>query len=395
LGAVRRQGQTTVRSTRKASASTCQEQKNGEQKMRRSTRNAFTLVELLVVIAIIGTLVGLLLPAVQSAREAARRSQCTNSLNQLTKSLQIRETSTKDLPGYINTIGVKGSDKVVRAPWIVLAFPSIEQQQLFDRWNSGEPTFAAIEILVCPSNPPATQGEPTLSYVANVGYRQAFERGQNTSRPAESFENPADGLFFDRTRISELQNVSPVPDWTPSEDVRDQPPGTPPIVMSIAYIQGKGDGTTKTMMLTESLAALYWGYREESDYTNAQDAGFHFGFGWEQPTDVADDTKLRINGTKDPPEYVNFSDTQGGMTKAVKDEAPNVTEDRVARPGIASSNHPGGINASFVAGQVVFITDQIEPLVYAQLMTSNHKQSGLLEFPNYEKLLQEPSDDDF
>ncbi len=279
--------------------------------------------------------------------------------------------------------------------WIVLTFPSIEQQQLFEQWNNGNPNAkSAIEILVCPSNPPTSQGQPNLSYVANTGYRKAFERGINNNIPQKSFENAADGLFFDHTRINDL-TVNPVPNWTPSKDVRDGPPQQPINSMSIAYIQGKGDGTTKTMMLSESLASLYWCYLEENDYTTAKDAGFHFGFGWEQPADVANDTKLRINGVKDPPQYTNFSDSTGGMTKAVKDEQPNIQEDTFARPGIASSNHPGGVNAAFVAGQVVFISDQIEPLVYAQLMTSNHKQSELLTEPNFEKLIAEPSDDAF
>ena len=106
--------------------------------MRQSTRQAFTLVELLVVIAIIGTLVGLLLPAVQAAREAARRSQCTNNLNQITKAIQIRETSSKDLPGYVNRLGITGTNQIVRASWPIMIFPQIEQTNLWERWNSGQ-----------------------------------------------------------------------------------------------------------------------------------------------------------------------------------------------------------------------------------------------------------------
>ena len=104
--------------------------------MRRQFRKAFTLVELLVVIAIIGTLVGLLLPAVNAAREAARSNTCRNYLSQLQKGIIMRETSLREYPGYVNSLGITGSDQRVRASWIVMTFPYIEQSALWDLWNS-------------------------------------------------------------------------------------------------------------------------------------------------------------------------------------------------------------------------------------------------------------------
>ncbi len=355
--------------------------------MRSSTRNAFTLVELLVVIAIIGTLVGLLLPAVQAAREAARRNSCSSNINQLSKALQIREGSTKDLPGYINRLGIAGSNKVVRASWVVTLFPYFEQVQLFEQWNNGNPNYAALELLTCPSNPPDFQGAPNLSYVANTGWRSPSD---------SSTENPADGLFFDRTRVADL-SVTPAYNWSTAKDPRDSnsdpQQDRPEVVMSIAYIQARGDGTTKTMMLSESLASLFWAYTEPSDsngdFQKAIEAPYHFGFTWEQPTAVANDTKRRINGSKDPLAYTSFQE----MTTLKTGEPANLPSsgDTNQRPCLPSSNHPGGVNAAFVGGQVQFVGDQIEPFVYAQLLTSNHKQSNLVG----DKSAQEPADGSF
>jgi prepilin-type N-terminal cleavage/methylation domain-containing protein len=372
--------------------------------MRRSTRNAFTLVELLVVIAIIGTLVGLLLPAVQAAREAARRSQCTNSLKQLSTALAIRETSTKDLPGYVNKLGITGSEFIARAPWVVMTLPQLEQAQAFELWSTGQAyddqgrpnpnAVPALEVLVCPSNPPAQIGVPNLSYVVNAGWRNNWNRGSGPTEQ-ESFENPANGVFFDRTRTAELpSSVS----WkSGTQDVRDasQPnQDVPDISMTIAYIQAKGDGTTKTMMLTESLASLFWAYNTQEDYNTTQDASFHFGFNWVQPDQIvgsAGDNMLRINGSKATPAYADFA----GMTDLVEqpEKSAHTPENPVPRPGMPSSNHAGGVNVAFVAGQVVFISDQIDPFVYAQLMTSNHKSSELgQKSQGYEKNAAEPAD---
>lgn len=94
--------------------------------IRRRTRSAFTLVELLVVIAIIGVLVALLLPAIQSAREAARRTSCTNNMKQLTLGCLNYESSYQKFP-YARKV-----DAWDAYTWTQLVLPYIEEQQIQD-----------------------------------------------------------------------------------------------------------------------------------------------------------------------------------------------------------------------------------------------------------------------
>jgi prepilin-type N-terminal cleavage/methylation domain-containing protein/prepilin-type processing-associated H-X9-DG protein len=89
---------------------------------------AFTLIELLVVIAIIAVLIALLLPAVQSAREAARRAQCTNNLKQIGLAMHNYQSANLSLP-----YGCRGC---CWGTWLVAVLPYVDQQPLFNAWNS-------------------------------------------------------------------------------------------------------------------------------------------------------------------------------------------------------------------------------------------------------------------
>ncbi len=149
--------------------------------MQSNKSQGFTLVELLTVIAIIGILVALLMPAVQSARETARRMQCTNNLKQIGLALLNYSASQETLPsGYISVstqvsesnnrwCRPAGTERC-RAPWTVLILPFLDQQNLYGQFdfnlnfttaNDTIPSHIVdfiipLEVYRCPSttNPP-------------------------------------------------------------------------------------------------------------------------------------------------------------------------------------------------------------------------------------------------
>jgi prepilin-type N-terminal cleavage/methylation domain-containing protein len=103
--------------------------------------SGFTLVELLVVIAIIGILVALLLPAVQAARDAARRTQCANNLKQIALAVLNYENAKEHLPPGSETQGTSINGPYM-STWTVEILPQMEEQPLYDLWNQKEPIHA-------------------------------------------------------------------------------------------------------------------------------------------------------------------------------------------------------------------------------------------------------------
>jgi len=161
-------------------------------KRLRTSPDGFTLVELLVVIAIIGILVALLLPAIQAARESARRSQCLNNLKQIGTAIQMYHDAKKQYP-----MGRNGRDQFT-VSWAFFILPQIEEQSLYNAYDQtrrvddsvNAPTMRTpISIYACPSrrgaaadrnfddnkNPPAPdkQGVASLGdYAANAGVEE-------------------------------------------------------------------------------------------------------------------------------------------------------------------------------------------------------------------------------
>ena len=146
---------------------------DGNPKSRiHNSQCGFTLVELLVVIAIIGILIALLLPAVQSAREAARRMHCSNNLKQIGLALHNYHTAHRSLPYGANFPQGTGGT------WAAMILPYLEQKPVYDAfdftlpiWNeqNEQAVQTAIPAYICPSDP--ASGEPLQGGRIQTGSR--------------------------------------------------------------------------------------------------------------------------------------------------------------------------------------------------------------------------------
>lgn len=238
----------------------------------KSTRRGFTLIELLVVISIIAVLMSLILPAVQQAREAGRRTQCMNNMKNIgLATIGFAEAHRGVLPpsGTYKDFGTDGDNAVFTMEaghsWVIELLPYMDQQALYDRWTFtlpfNHPTNAAVgqynlAVLACPNDKTAAGLNGGLSYVCNMGYGDVDVDISSVAVPyvlgqsplAETLDWAGDGTAISNDDITVAQDSAM---FSPFFDL-------PGLERSEGQSQNVGriyDGTGNTIMFIENVNA--------------------------------------------------------------------------------------------------------------------------------------------
>jgi len=347
-------------------------------KTSSAPRSAFTLVELLVVIAIIGVLVALLLPAVQAAREAARRSECKNKLKQVGLSIQNFNDAKKCLPtggdaifpqigNYVQGNAPLGPDKQGLG-WGYQILPYLEQGPLSGITTQAQLQSSVVPIYVCPSRRSATtiqDVQTPLLQVTLSDYAGAMPCGYPTSdlngRFAPLGQGPSpqpDSNALRRERLfgsssSNATHILSVPDnetymgaivRTPTRSSCNRgvctrtPAKNVPSPVELQQIE---DGTSNTILVGEKFIRpdLYEGG------SSSDDRGWSDG--WDPDT---------MRSTCFPPLQDSLSGTTDNTLFGPSADVVNF-----------GSAHPGGFNVCFVDGSVHTIRYEIDPYVFDNL----------------------------
>jgi prepilin-type N-terminal cleavage/methylation domain-containing protein len=149
-------------------------------------RSGFTLIELLVVIAVIGILIGLLMPAVQKAREAANRISCANNLKQIGLAMHHYHLDFNKLPPRAKSIPPADQNFGAGATWVVLILPYLEQDNLYHQWDmkaryynqNDQARLTPVRIYFCPTRR-SVSSSPTASLSGDQAQGSAGALGPN------------------------------------------------------------------------------------------------------------------------------------------------------------------------------------------------------------------------
>ena len=371
---------------------------NSRHESRR--RPAFTLVELLVVIAIIGVLVALLLPAVQSAREAARRTQCVNQLKQTALAAINYESAHKVLPpSGLSEVIRKTYDPPGEAPpfeydvvdqrygrmtsWVVLLLPYLDNSSLADNFDleksvierAGDPQAVAIPSLTCPSD-----GSGATYFADDVLTKgRVFAKGNYAA-----YASPT------HTDLQLLYPGAFIAGGLPLKRVIDGATHTVGL-SEIRNLPATSDERGAWALAWNGATLLAMDLHHSSSATGSLKAEYYMDVNLlhlvQTPNHV---DPVALAGLPRPPEAI------GDVTMRCPPDQTSVERVTLAREGMPCSNwvginsstsptshsvgllgylsaaprsaHPGGVNAAFLDGHVVFWADDIDPVAMALMI---------------------------
>ena len=362
-----------------------------------NSRRGFTLVELLVVIAILGILVGLLLPAVQAAREAGRRMQCNNKMKQISLAVQNYASAYKDkLPaGTDNRVyrgtgstdaaanGYGGGSKPAKpglegfSQFFYLT-PYMEMQSVYDSVDLNYSGYYYLK-----------QGYANKDKTQSATATDKKTRGIYTLNRSKvpAFNCPSFNDEFTNSDASEEGKYGPLSSYQ----------GFAGVYWTSAIVSGKPTTDVNTYVTTEESACIYqnttygsipdngvftWGKQIKfSQISDGQSNTYMFG---EAPTDRVNDVKGQLkDNAQTYPYYMRAwyvgADSQGRMfqCKVIRDKSLNETPESGTLYNtlpFGSFHAGGGSNISRVDGSVDFVNANIDEYVYRQMATRNGRE---------------------
>jgi prepilin-type processing-associated H-X9-DG protein len=263
----------------------------------------------------------LLLPAVQSAREAGRRTSCQNNVYQMAFAAIRHSDQIGFIPGWRNQVALGSGTSF--APWPVVILPFMERTDIWKAIAAGTWQSVHVTSFVCPSSPPDAKTGPTLAYAGNAGSACNMNTAANN--------RARDGVMFDTVITSTAASCATRARYS-MDDV------------------AAGDGTAMTLILSERCGSSTAALLEQATWntqfpTQVPTTGFSFSNG---RTSVP---AFGIVGNTPAPKVIN--------------SAVNYFPGFWSQP---SSNHPGGAVVGFCDGHTAFLKDSLRASVYANLL---------------------------